>query len=88
MHNHTFMWARELTRSRTKYRLGSCKISYEISFGICKISYEISFGILRDFIRDIVWDFVRSRTKHNGPDFVTNVNNTESKRALITGTWS
>ena len=59
-YNHIFMWARELMRSRTKYRLESCEISYEISFGdfarfrtryrlvFCEISYKISFGILRD----------------------------------------
>ena len=56
--------------------------------GFCEISYDISFGILRDFIRDIIWDFARSRTKYNGRDFVINVSNTESKCALITGTWS
>ena len=31
MHNHIFIWARELTTSRTKYRLGFCEISYELS---------------------------------------------------------
>ena len=75
------------------------EISFDISFGIlrdfvryrlgfCEISYEISFGILRDFVRDIVWDFARSRTKYNERGFVTDVSNTEGKRALITRAWS
>ena len=42
MHNSIFMWARELTRSRTRY------------LGFCEILYKISFGILRHFVRDIV----------------------------------
>ena len=53
MHNHIFMWARELRGSRTKYRLGSCEISY-----------EISFGILQDFVRDIVSYFARFHTRY------------------------
>ena len=52
-YNHIFMWARELMRSRTKYRLESCEISY-----------EISFGILQDFVRDIVWYFARFHTRY------------------------
>ena len=51
MHNHIFIWARKLMRSRTRYRLGF----YEIS-------YEISLGILQDLVRDIILDFARSRT--------------------------
>ena len=82
MHNHIFVWAQEFMRSRTKYCLGF----YEIS-------YKILFGILRDFVRDIVWDFCEisyelSHVEYNGRGFVTNVSNTESKHALITGAWS
>ena len=40
MHNNIFMWARELMRSRTRYRSG-----------FCEISYKISFWILQDFVR-------------------------------------
>ena len=54
MHNNIFIWARELTRSRTKSRMG-----------FCKILYEISFGILRDFVQDMVWDFARFRTRYH-----------------------
>ena len=39
MHNNIFMWARELTRSRMRYCLG-----------FCEISYEISIWVLQDFV--------------------------------------
>ena len=63
-HIHIFIWVREHTRSRTKYRLGFWfRTRYRLGF--YEISYETSLGILRDFVRDIAWDFTRFRTRYH-----------------------
>ena len=57
MHTYIHTYIHVHTHS-TRFR-ASCIIRYACSARTHEISYDISLGILRDFLRDIVWNFAR-----------------------------